>query len=443
MPVPVCSNDCNPEAIVGDAFLPVSPDSFYDGKRFLHNLMGDYLVQRLGVCKINGALHIYDNGVYRPGEEILHGHMLKTLPELSDAKRREVYKYIKVNLETPSREISSPRYIPFKSRVYDIDTKSFHDYSPEFVFLNRFPYDYDPNTPEQPRITETITAIADNSDDIINLILEAVGNCFYLLNAYRGAMFLYGPSGNNGKSTLLNMIIQLVGHENASYLSLQDTAEKFRLVEMYGKAINVGDDIPNTFFPDSATFKKAVTGEAVMAEKKGQDPFPFKPFAKMFFALNGLPPISDKSKAFFSRILLVPLNRDFSKSGKDVSLKDRKWTQQEMEYLARLAVEGLHRLIEQDDFTRPQEVKQALAEYERENNPLLDFLEDYGSVEGKPIAFVYSNFKLWSESAGHRNVVTRTRFTQEVLRQRPGYKSESIRHEYFGGSTGRCFVKDW
>ena len=40
---------------------------------------------------------------------------------------------------------------------------------------------------------------------------------------------LYGPNGSNGKSTLLNMITRLLGRENASFLSLQDTAERFRV----------------------------------------------------------------------------------------------------------------------------------------------------------------------------------------------------------------------
>lgn len=72
------------------------------------------------------------------------------------------------------------------------------------------------------------------------------------------------------------MIAQLIGRENASYLSLQDTAERFRLAEVYGKAANIGDDIPASFLKDSSTFKKLVTGERVTAEKKGQDPFSFQ-----------------------------------------------------------------------------------------------------------------------------------------------------------------------
>ena len=89
------------------------------------------------------------------------------------------------------------------------------------------------------------------------------------------------------------MLIQLLGKENVSSLSLQDTAERFRLIGMYGKAANIGDDISAAYFPESSIFKKLVTGEYVKAEKKGQDPIDFRNYAKIFFALNELPPIKD------------------------------------------------------------------------------------------------------------------------------------------------------
>lgn len=164
----------------------------------------------------------------------------------------------------------------------------------------------------------------------------------------------------------------------------------------------------------------------------------------MFFALNSLPPVSDKSKAFYSRVLLVPLNRDFSQSGAlNVDLKSREWTKEEMTYLVKLAVEGLKRLMRQGDFTKPTCVIEALQDYEKENNPVLEFLSECGEIEGEPTGLVYEEYRRWCEDAGHKNIFSRTKFTKEVTAKLLGYKTESIRHSYFGGNTGRCFVKDW
>lgn len=417
---------------------PETVPEFFDGKRFLHNVMGDYLIKAHGVCKINGAVHIYDNGIYKPGEEILHGFMIQLVPELTDARRKEVYKYIKVNPNTPEKQLSPPHLIPFASRIYDVQNDRFMDYTPDHVFLNRFPYDYRPDAPLCDTVTGTVSRIAGDDPEVVNLLYEAMGNCFYLLNSFRGAVMLYGRSGSNGKSTLLNMITQLLGRENASYLSLQDTAERFRLVDVYGKAANIGDDIPSAYLPESSIFKKLVTGEMVTAEKKGQDPFSFKPYAKMFFAMNGLPPVSDKSKAFFSRILLIPLNQDFSQSGtRDVRLKDRKWTQQEMECLTRLAVDGLRRLLSNGDFTRPACVMQAVDEYEAENNPIREFLEEAGSIVGKPTQELYDDYRYWCGSSGHKNMLTRKKFTKEVKAE-TGMTTKDMRNR-IDGRVVKCF----
>lgn len=411
---------------------------FFEGRKFLHNVMGDYLMEKYGVCKINGSIHIYDNGIYRQGEESLHGYMLQLIPTLTDARRKEVYKYIKVNLKTPVKQVSPPHLIPFATKIYDLQNDRFIDYGPEYVFLNRFPYDYKPKAPVCETVTGVISRVAGGDQEIIDLLYEAMGNCFYLLNSYRGAIMLYGPNGNNGKSTLLNLISQLVGTENASFLSLQDTAERFKLIGLYGKAVNIGDDISSNYIPDTERFKMLVTGGTVSAEHKGQDPVHFKPYAKLFYALNGLPPVSDKSKAYFSRVLLIPLTQDFSKN-KDVTLKDKQWSQEEMEYLTRLAIDGLKRLINQGDFTRPECVVEALADYEAENNPVNGFLEEYGEIDGKPTELVYYDFCRWCERNGHRNVPTRTRFTREVTQQ-TGMISGVSRNEYFGGEPGRCFL---
>ena len=57
--------------------------------------MGDYLIQKFHVCKINNTIHIYDNGIYKQGEDILYGYMIKLVKGLKDTQRKEVFKYIK------------------------------------------------------------------------------------------------------------------------------------------------------------------------------------------------------------------------------------------------------------------------------------------------------------------------------------------------------------
>ncbi len=393
--------------------------SFFDGGKFRHDLMGDFLIDRFSVCKINNALHIYDNGIYKCGGDILYGYMIELYPQIRDAQRKEVFKYMKASMSTPVKEVSPPNLIPFATKIYNIETDEFINYSPEHVFLNRFPYDYIQNAPESPMIANTIKEIANFDEEVEQSFYmkrsEIVSN---LLNSFRGSVMLYGD-GRNGKSTLMNIILQVVGNKNASKLSLQNLSERFMLADIYGKAANIGDDIPSAYIPDTSIFKKLVTGEYVQAERKGQDPFSFYSYAKLFFSMNELPPVGEKSKGFFSRVLLIPLKRTFEQGNNaNTNLKFRKWSQQEMEYLVRLAMDGLKRLLSNGTFTMPGIVKEALREYEIMNNPIKEFLEDrknYRPIKlPKPTEELYSEFGRWCDQSGHKNKMTRYKFTQAV-----------------------------
>lgn len=415
---------------------------FFENGAFRHNRMGDYLVQKYNVCRISGALHIYDDGVYRRGEETLYGRMIELYPQIKETQRKEVYKYLKSSLKVPEKKTEPPHLVPFATRIYNILTGEFLEYSPEYVFLNRFPYDYIPNAPEAPLVVDTIRKIADNDPEIEQLIYEAVGNCFYLANIFRGAVVLYG-GGKNGKSTLLNLIIQVIGKDNASTLSMQNFSERFMVADIYGKAANIGDDIPSDYIRDTSNFKKAVTGEYIQAERKGQDPFSFIPYAKLFFSMNDLPPVKDKTAGFFSRIILVPLLHTFEQGkNADNFLKSRTWTQAEMECLVKKSIEGLKRLLKNGAFTVPKAAEKELAEYEIENNPVKEFLSERGDIKlPKPAEELYYEYDIWCSRSGHKRQLTRCRFSREIC-QLTGWKSYPVRHPHFAGKLVRCFVTD-
>ena len=411
-------------------------NSFFDKTRFLHNEFGDELVKRYHICLINEGLHVYSNGIYTP--KLLEQVMIDELPDINKNQRSEVRAYLRNSSNTPIREPSPPELIPLKSKVYDIANDRFLDYSPELVFLNRFPWDYDPNAPKSEAVDKLLMTITDRGDgqpdlDVYQLLLQAIGSVLFRQNRYRASFMLYGPSGNNGKSTLLNMITQFIGEQNVSYLSLQDTANRFRGAMIYGKAANIGDDIPDKLLDDSSIYKKLVTGEVVIAEQKNMDPIPFRSYAKFFFAANSLPPVSDKSRAFFSRIMVIPLKHDFSKDG-DVKLKDRVWTKKDMTYLMKLAIEyGLKGVIQAGHFTTPDAVKLLVNEYEMENNPVLGWLDEREKrIDGLPTSEVYADFYDWCIKAGHRNVISKKRFSRE-LNVRAGYVTQVRNQE-------RCYV---
>ncbi len=404
--------------------------------------MALHLLKHNHVCKVNKRLYIYRDGLYLPGPDAIHGAMVELVPNLSDAKRREVVRFLSVYPGTPVKTVANERYIPFRSKVYDVETDDFLEYSPDLVFFYRCPYDYKKDVKRVPLVDTTLMRAACNDPAVLMLLCESGGRGLLRSSAYRGAIFFLDEHGSGGKSTILNMYRQAYGAENCSSLSLQDLNERFRLAEIVGKCANIGDDIPKTAVLDSSIFKKLVTGEELVAERKGEDPFTFRSTAALFFAANTLPPVNDRSDAFYSRVIVVPFNADFSNSADlDLSLKMREWSTEEMEYLIWLFVEGLKRLRAQGDFTRPDCVKLAIEEYREENDPVSMFLSEYGDITNMPTQTVYGDYAIWCMRNGHKNPLTRPRFSKEVCTKLK-MKSVPIRNKKYSKDPIRCFVPE-
>ena len=215
----------------------------------------------------------------------------------------------------------------------------------------------------------------------------------YRRNELRKAFILLGDK-RNGKSTYLDMIEKLLGDENTSALDLNELGDRFKTAELFGKLANVGDDIGDDFIPNPTLFKKLTSGDRVNAERKGQDPFDFNNYAKMLFSANNIPRIKDKSGAVIDRLVIVPFNAIFSKDDPDFDpyIKYKLRKDDSMQYLIKLGIQGLLRVLHKNGFTICEKVQKELDEYEENNNPILLFFKEDPKIENEPTNTVYRQY---------------------------------------------------
>lgn len=81
-----------------------------------------------------------------------------------------------------------------------------------------------------------------------------------------------------------------------------------------------------------------------------------------------------------------------------------------------------------------------LRRYEMDNNPVIGFLEEYGDIDKKPTALVYTDFRMWCERNGHKNIMTNITFSREVCRLRT-LKTVVKRDVFYHNQPGRFFEK--
>lgn len=370
---------------------------FFMGSTFLFDKFAVYMKNTAHIVKINGQLHIYKEGIYTNGYKEIEADMIQHIPNLKKMQRREVLDYMELIVE--EKQPSEANLIAFNNGVYDIMTGELKPFSTEIVITNKIPWDYDPDAYSE-LADSTLNKLSCGDAVIRSLLEECIGYCFYRRNELGKAFILTGDK-SNGKSTFLDCVKAILGEKNISALDLKELGDRFNTSMMFGKLANIGDDIGDDFLQGSqvSIFKKIVTGNRIKAERKGQDPFEFNPFIKLLFSANDIPRMKDKTGAVLRRLVIIPFNATFGKSDPDYDpfIKYKLIEKDSIEYFIRLGVEGLKRVIINDEFTKSTKVQNQLNEYEEENNPIIAFIADSGidMIENEPTNEVYKRYQVF------------------------------------------------
>lgn len=393
-----------------DSFLK---PNFFDGNVFLFSNFAEYLKNNFNIKKINNQLHIYKDGIYLSGSKEIESEMIKIIPTLSKTKRNEVLSYLDVLIMNNIIPTDS-RYIAFNNCLFDLEDDIHLDFSPEYIIQNKIPWDYNPNAYN--KLTDiTLDKLSCNDKDIRALLEELIGYCFFRRNELRMTFMLVGDK-KNGKSTFLAMLSSLLGFENISSLDLSELDKRFKTAELFGKLANIGDDIGEDFISNTALFKKIATGDRISAERKGQDPFEFNPYSKLIFSANNPPRIRDKTGAVLSRLILIPFNQVFSKDDPDFDplIKTKLISKESMEYLILLGIKALQRIIKDKEFTKSELAQKELYNYERLNNPILEFIEDE-KIENEEVGKVYKRYQVYCAENNY-TALSKIEFSKQVMK---------------------------
>ena len=369
---------------------------FFSGSAFLFDKFAIFLKNNAHIIKINSQLHLYRNGIYISGETDIENEMIKHIPSLNRAKRTEVLAYLNVMI----RENTVPEdanLIAFENGLYDIVDDSFFPFTPEHVITNKIMWKYNPDAYFE-EADHVLDRLSCNDPQIRALLEEVIGYCFYRRNELGKAFILIGDK-SNGKSTFLSMVQNLLGDQNIASLDLKELGDRCKTAELFGKLANIGDDIGDEFIANASIFRKLVTGDRVSAERKGRDPFEFNNYSKFLFSANNIPRIKDKTGAVQRRLVIIPFDATFSPDSPDFDpyIKYKLKSPECMEYLIRLGLEGLKRVMMNRQFTNSKRVQDELNDYEESNNPILGFFrecedEDF-QIENEPTNKVYKRYQ--------------------------------------------------
>lgn len=411
---------------------------FFKGTTFLFDKFAVFLKNNHHIIKINNQLHLYEDGIYISGQQVIESAMIQHIPQLNRAKRTEVMAYLDIMI----RENTAPtdaNLIAFRNGLFNIIDNVFIPFTHEHIITNKIDWDYNPNAYTE-LTDKTLNKIACNDPNIRHLLEEVVGYSLYRRNEIGKAFIMIGEK-NNGKSTFMDMMQTMLGENNISALDLKELGDRFKTAELFGKLANIGDDIGDEFIANAAVFKKLVTGDRLNVERKGQNPFDFNNYSKLLFSANNIPRIGKgkDSAAILRRLVIIPFDARFSPDDPDYHpfIKYELRQQESIEYLIQLGIQGLKRVLQNQKFTESEKVQSEIDEYEENNNPIIGFFKsiEKDEIENEPTNQVYKQYQEYC-LANSLQALSNIEFSKQVKR----YFDFDVADKRVGGKKCRIFI---
>lgn len=384
------------ETILRDESFDNLRPNFFEKNRFLFDRFANWMINNQAILRRDKLLYLYKDNAYRSDSSEIERVMLEAISNLNRNQRNEVLDYLR--LQAPPVPNISMYHILTKNCIVDVRDKSVYDFSSEFFIPSQLDVMYDPSVTSNEAVESFMNRVCESDQEVIDLMYEMIGYALIPTSHYQKSFILYGD-GSNGKSTLLDMMIALIGDKNVSSLSFKEINHNFKLAEITDKLANIGDDISDEYITDSSIFKKLVTGEEITVEKKHEQPYKMRNTATIIFATNNLPNMQDKSSGMVRRLCVVPFNAVITREDPDFDpfIIDKITTEEAKSYVLNMALKGLERVFYNQGFTTPKVVDELMDDYYREINNVLQYFElyDVKDIKGKTSKDVYNDYVFW------------------------------------------------
>lgn len=327
---------------------------------------------------------IYQDGVYRlRGEAFVKAECQRRvgiIKLVSEYVIREIIGHIRRSTYMRRDAFNTnTRVINLKNGLLSLDTKKIAPHSHEFLSTTQIPISFDPGV-ECLLIKKFLSEVLSPSD--IPIIQEFIGYCLISEYKIQKAILLQGD-GDNGKSTLLNLLKTFIGPSNVSHISWQDLEnDKFSKSNLEGKLVNIFADLPSQKITSTTAFKTLTGGDAITGEKKFKEKYSFNNFAKLIFSTNKPPEVmGEDSFAFWRRWVIVDFPNQIPESKKDLNLIKKLTSETELTGLLNYAIDGLERIFAQNKYSYNKSIEDISDAYERSSNPIYAFVVDECDID--------------------------------------------------------------
>jgi putative DNA primase/helicase len=308
--------------------------------------------------------------------------------------------------------------------IVDLTTGELRPHDPSMLITKMVPVKYVPEA-RCPFWEETLQLAFSGDQRLVDYMQRALGYTLTGSTSEQCMFICWGEQGNNGKSTILETVQNVLGN----YAQMSDvkvvTSPEMdnRVASSLAKLLSVravfmNEAEENQRFSE-ALIKQLTGGDTLQACKKFKEPFEYKPAFKLWVRTNEKPSIRGTSDAIWRRVKLIPFDvpipaeRRLSRDTVDDRLKV------EFEGILAWLVRGAQAWVS-SGLQDPDEVKAATAGYRTEMDTLQMFFDE--CVESKTGSSVtrielYQAFSRWGKENGLHYVLSADGFGRRVSKK--------------------------
>ncbi len=293
---------------------------------------------------------------------------------------------------------ADPDILVCKNGALHIPTRELRPHDPEYYATSSLPFDYDPaaTAPTWENLLER------SLKDVREFLKEFAGYALTTDTRFEIALWLCGPRGS-GKSTILAGLEAMLG-KRAGVLGLADIEmSRFALTQLPGKTLMTSAEQPGGYMKATAIMNNIISGEKITVDRKFKEPVTITPRAKLAWAMNLPPRITDSSDGLFRRVKVIQFP-PVAEGDRDPTVKEQ--IKLEGAGILNWALDGLAQLRKRAKFAIPRAVEAATAQFIKSNDVVAMFVSEKCKVEANAKVQggdLYTVYKDWCFENGHKS----------------------------------------
>lgn len=228
---------------------------------------------------------------------------------------------------------------------------------------------------------------------------------------YECMFFYYGATTRNGKGTLMESTLHVMGDygltvrpetiaAKPSANSQNPTEDIARLAGV--RFANISEPRRGLVL-NEAQIKSMTGNDTLNARFLHENSFDFKPQFKLYVNTNYLPAITDMTLFSSGRIVIIPFDRHFEEWEQEQNLKAEFSRPEAASAILNWLIEG-YTILKEEGFAQPKAVKDATMSYQHDSDKMELFVEEFLEQEKDAecrTSAVYQAYRNWCNDNGY------------------------------------------